>query len=337
MATRTGRLTGKEKAAILLIALGTESASEIYKHLREEEIEQLTLEIANLRKVDSEVKDSVIEEFYEMCLAQNYIAEGGIEYAKEILKKALGEQKAIELINKLTSSLQVRPFDFARKADPAQLLNFIQNEHPQTIALILAYLKPEQAAIILSSLSLEKQADVAARIATMDSTSPEIIKEVERILENKLASMVTSDFTSAGGIETIVDILLSVDRGTEKHIMESLEMRDDELAEEIKKRMFVFEDIVKLDNRSVQRFLREVDNNDLALALKSTSEEVANVIFSNMSKRLQEMIKEDMEFMGPVRLRDVEEAQQRIVNVIRRLEDAGEIVVSRGGGDEIVV
>ncbi len=337
MATRTGRLTGKEKAAILLIALGTESASEIYKHLREEEIEQLTLEIANLRKVDSEVKDSVIEEFYEMCLVQNYIAEGGIEYAKEILKKALGEQKAIELINKLTSSLQVRPFDFARKADPAQLLNFIQNEHPQTIALILAYLKPEQAAIILSSLSLEKQADVAARIATMDSTSPEIIKEVERILENKLASMVTSDFTSAGGIETIVDILLSVDRGTEKHIMESLEMRDDELAEEIKKRMFVFEDIVKLDHRSVQRFLREVDNNDLALALKSTSEEVANVIFSNMSKRLQEMIKEDMEFMGPVRLRDVEEAQQRIVNVIRRLEDAGEIVVSRGGGDEIVV
>ncbi|NLN42430.1 MAG: flagellar motor switch protein FliG [Clostridiales bacterium] len=337
MATRTGRLTGKEKAAILLIALGTESASEIYKHLREEEIEQLTLEIANLRKVDSEVKDSVIEEFYEMCLVQNYIAEGGIEYAKEILKKALGEQKAIELINKLTSSLQVRPFDFARKADPAQLLNFIQNEHPQTIALILAYLRPEQAAIILSSLSLEKQADVAARIATMDSTSPEIIKEVERILENKLASMVTSDFTSAGGIETIVDILLSVDRGTEKHIMESLEMRDDELAEEIKKRMFVFEDIVKLDNRSVQRFLREVDNNDLTLALKSTSEEVANVIFSNMSKRLQEMIKEDMEFMGPVRLRDVEEAQQRIVNVIRRLEDAGEIVVSRGGGDEIVV
>lgn len=337
MATRTGRLTGKEKAAILLIALGTETASEVYKHLREEEIEQLTLEIANLRKIDSEVKDEIIEEFYEMCLAQNYIAEGGIEYAKEILKKALGEQKAIELINKLTSSLQVRPFDFARKADPAQLLNFIQNEHPQTIALILAYLRPEQAATILSSLPQEKQADVAARIATMDSTSPEIIKEVERILENKLASMVTSDFTSAGGIGTIVDILLAVDRGTEKHIMESLEMRDDELAEEIKKRMFVFEDIVKLDNRSVQRFLREVDNNDLALALKSTSQEVANVIFSNMSKRLQEMIKEDMEFMGPVRLRDVEEAQQRIVNVIRRLEDAGEIVVARGGGDEIVV
>ena len=337
MARNKGTLTGKEKAAVLLITLGTERASEIYKHLKEEEIEQLTLEIANLRKIDSEIKDNIIEEFYEICLAKNYIAEGGIGYAKEVLEKALGDQKALELINKLTSSLQVRPFDFARKADPAQLLNFIQNEHPQTIALIMAYLKPEQAAIILSSLSLEKQAEVASRIATMDSTSPEVIKEVERILEKKLSSMVTSDFTTAGGIEAIVEILLSVDRGTEKHIMESLEMKDSELAEEIKRRMFVFEDIVTLDNRSVQRFLREVDNSDLALALKSSSEEVSRIIFSNMSKRLQDMLKEDMEFMGPVRLRDVEEAQQKIVNIIRRLEDAGEIVVSRGGGDEIIV
>lgn len=337
MARGKGALTGREKAAILLVSLGTERASGIYKHLKEEEIEQLTLEIANLRKIDSEVKEDVLEEFYEICLAKNYIAEGGIEYAKEILEKALGGQKALELINKLTSSLQVRPFDFARKADPTQLLNFIQNEHPQTIALIMAYLRPQQAAIILSSLPLEKQAEVASRIATMDSTSPEIIKEVERILERKLSSMVTSDFTTAGGIESIVEILLSVDRGTEKHIMESLEMEDSELAEEIKRRMFVFEDIVTLDNRSVQRFLREVDNNDLALALKSSSEEVSKVIFSNMSKRLQDMLKEDMEFMGPVRLRDVEDAQQRIVNIVRSLEDAGEIVVSRGGGDEIIV
>ncbi len=337
MARGRGTLTGKEKAAILLISFGTERASEIYKHLKEEEIEQLTLEIANLRRVDSDIKEDVIEEFYEICLAKNYIAEGGIGYAKEVLEKALGGQKALDLINKLTSSLQVRPFDFARKADPTQLLNFIQNEHPQTIALIMAYLRPEQAAIILSSLPLDKQAEVASRIATMNSTSPEIIKEVERILEKKLSSMVTSDFTSAGGIGTIVEILLSVDRGTEKHIMESLEMKDSELAEEIKRRMFVFEDIVTLDNRSVQRFLREVDNNDLALALKSSSEEVSKVIFSNMSKRLQEMVKEDMEFMGPVRLRDVEDAQQRIVNIIRRLEDEGEIVVSRGGGDEIIV
>ena len=337
MARNRGTLTGREKAAILLISLGTERASQIYKHLKEEEIEQLTLEIANLRKVDSDVKDAILEEFYEICLAKNYIAEGGIGYAKEVLEKALGGQKALELINKLTSSLQVRPFDFARKADPTQLLNFIQNEHPQTIALIMAYLSPQQAAIILSALPMEKQAEVASRIAMMDSTSPEIIKEIERILEKKLSSMVTSDFTTAGGIEDIVDILLSVDRGTEKHIMESLEMRDSELAEEIKRRMFVFEDIVTLDNRSVQRFLREVDNNDLALALKTASEEVNRVIFSNISKRLQDMLKEDMEFMGPVRLRDVEDAQQKIVNIIRRLEDAGEIVVSRGGGDEIIV
>lgn len=337
MARRKTGLSGKEKAAILLVALGTERASNIYKHLREDEIEQLTLEIANLRKIDPETKQQVLEEFYEICVAQKYIDEGGIEYAKEVLERALGSQKALELINKLTSSLQVRPFDFARKADPAQLLNFIQNEHPQTIALILAYLRPEQAAVILSALPQEKQADVASRIAMMDRTSPEVIKEVERVLEKKLSSMVTSDFTAAGGIQSVVDILLSVDRGTEKHIMESLEIEDSELAEEIKKRMFVFEDIVSLDNRSIQRFLREVDNNDLALALKGSSEDVAQVIFSNMSKRLQEMIKEDMEFMGPVRLRDVEEAQQKIVNIIRRLEDAGEIVIARGGGDEIIV
>lgn len=337
MARNKGGLSGREKAAILLVALGTDRASNIYKYLNEDEIEQLTLEIANLRKIDSETKEKILEEFYEICLAQNYIDEGGIEYAKEVLEKAVGSQKALELINKLTSSLQVRPFDFARKADPAQLLNFIQNEHSQTIALILAYLRPEQAAVILSALPEEKQADVASRIAMMDRTSPEVIKEVERVLEKKLSSMVTSDYTTAGGIQAVVDILLSIDRGTEKNIMESLEVQDSELAEEIKKRMFVFEDIVSLDNRSIQRFLREVDNNDLALALKGSSEDVSKVIFANMSKRLQDMIKEDMQFMGPVRLRDVEEAQQKIVNIIRRLEDAGEIIISRGGGDEIIV
>ncbi|WP_129722541.1 flagellar motor switch protein FliG [Xylanivirga thermophila] len=332
-----GELSGREKAAILLITLGSNSASEIYKYLNEDEIEQLTLEIANMRKVEPETKDTVLEEFYDMCLAQNYIAEGGIGYAKEVLERALGNEKAVELINKLTSSLQVRPFDFARKADPSQLLNFIQDEHPQTIALILAYLSPQQSAAILSALPPEKQSDVASRIALMDRTSPDVVKDVERVLEKKLSSMVTSDFTTAGGVQSVVDILLSVDRGTEKHIMETLEIKNSELAEEIKKRMFVFEDIVTLDNRSIQRFLREVDNNDLALALKGSSSDVSKVIFSNMSKRLQEMIKEDIEFMGPVRLRDVEEAQQRIVNIIRRLEDAGEIVIARGGGDEVIV
>jgi flagellar motor switch protein FliG len=337
MARVRGALTGREKAAILLIALGKERASQIYKHLTEDVIEQLTLEIANLSRVDSDIKNQVIEEFYQLCLAQNYIAEGGIVYAREILERALGSQKALEIINRLTSSLQVRPFDFVRKAEPSQILNFIQNEHPQTIALILAYLQPQQSAAIISSLPQEKQVDVATRIALMDRTSPDVIKEVERILEKKLSSMLTTDFTNAGGVQALVDILLSVDRGTEKYIMENLELRDSELAEEIRQRMFVFEDIVTLDNRSIQRFLREVDNNDLILALKGASEEVSRVIFANMSKRLQDMIKEDMEYLGPVRLRDVENAQQRIVNIIRQLEEAGEIIISRGGGDEIIV
>lgn len=329
--------SGREKAAMLLISLGPEKSAEIFKHLKEEEIEQLTLEIANIRTVTPEEKEKVLEEFYQICLAQEYIAEGGIGYAKEILEKALGTQKALEVINKLTVSLQVRPFDFVRKADPAQLLNFIQKEHSQTIALILAYLKPQQASAVLSALPQDKQADVARRIATMDRTSPEVIKEVERILEKNLSSLVTEDFTAAGGVQAIVDILNSVDRGTEKYIMETLEIEDTDLAEEIKKRMFVFEDILSLDNRSIQRFLRDVENNQLAVALKGATEEVQKVIFANMSKRMAEMIKEDIEFMGPVRLKDVEEAQQKIVNVIRKLEDAGEIVISRGGGDEIIV
>lgn len=334
--TKTDR-SGREKAAMLLISLGPEKSAEIFKHLKEEEIEQLTLEIANIRTVAPEDKEKILDEFYQICLAQEYIAEGGIGYAKDILEKALGTQKALEVINKLTVSLQVRPFDFVRKADPAQLLNFIQNEHPQTIALILAYLKPQQSSIVLSALAQEKQADVARRIATMDRTSPEIIKEVERVLEKKLSSLVTEDYTAAGGVQAIVDILNSVDRGTEKYIMETLEIEDTDLAEEIKKRMFVFEDVLTLDNRSIQRFLREVDNNQLAIALKGSTDEVQKTIFSNMSKRLVDMIKEDIEFMGPVRLKDVEEAQQKIVNVIRKLEDAGEIVISRGGGDEIIV
>jgi len=329
--------SGKEKAAMLLISLGPERSAEIFKQLKEEEIEQLTLEIANIKTVLPEEKEKVMAEFYQICVAQQYIAEGGIGYAKEILEKALGSQRAVDVINKLTVSLQVRPFDFVRKADPSQLLNSIQNEHAQTIALILSYLKAGQAAIVLSALPQDKQADVAKRIATMDRTSPEVIKEVEKILEKKLASFATEDFTAAGGVQSIVDILNSVDRGTEKHIMETLEIEDTELAEEIRKRMFVFEDILNLDNRAIQRFLREVENNQLAIALKGATDEVQKVIFSNMSKRLAEMIKEDMDFMGPVRLKDVEESQQKIVNIIRKLEDAGEIVISRGGGDEIVV
>ena len=329
--------TGKEKAAMLLIALGPELSSDVFKQLKEEEIEQLTLEIANIRSVTPNDKDIIMEEFYQMCLAQDYIAEGGIGYAKDILEKALGAEKSMEIINRLTVSLQVRPFEFIRKTDASQVLNFLQNEHPQQIALILAYLRQTQSAEVLSALPQDKQADVAKRVAVMDRTSPEIIKEVERVLEKKLSSLVLEDYTATGGLQSIVDILNSVDRGTEKHIMETLEIEDSELAEEIRKRMFVFEDILQLDNRSIQRFLREIDNSQMAIALKGATEEVQDAIYGNMSKRLSDMIKEDIDFMGPVRLKDVEEAQQKIVNVIRKLEDSGEIIISRGGGDEIIV
>ena len=333
----TEEYNGIQKAAILLIALGPEKSASIFKHLKEDEIEELTLEIANTRSVSPQTKESVLNEFYEVCLAQQYIAEGGIGYAKELLDKALGSDKAQEVITKLTASLQVRPFEFVRKTDPSQVLNFIQDEHPQTIAMILSYLSPAQSAMILGALTPEKQADVAKRIAKMDRTSPDVIKEVERVLERKLSSLINQDYTIVGGVDAIVGILNTVDRGTEKHIMESLEIEEPELADEIRKKMFVFEDILLLDDRAIQRVLRDVDNNDLAVALKGANEEVQNVIFKNLSKRLAAMIREDMEFMGPVRMKDVEEAQQKIVGIIRKLEDSAEIVISRGGGDEIIV
>lgn len=337
MASKKKELSGREKAAILLISLGPDVSAQVYKHLSEEEIEKLTLEIASVRKVDSTTKEEIIEQFHHLAIAQDYITQGGIGYAKNVLEKALGEQQAMEIINRLTSTLQVKPFDFARKADAGQILNFIQNEHPQTIALILSYLESVQAAQILSELPQEMQADIAKRIALMDSTSPEIINEVENILERKLSATVTQDYTKTGGIETVVEVLNSVDRSTERTILDALEIQDPELAEEIKKRMFVFEDIVTLDNRSIQRVIRDVENEDLQLSLKVANDEVKDVVFKNMSQRMVETFKDEMEFMGPVRLRDVEEAQSRIVAVIRRLEEAGEIVIARGGGDDIIV
>ncbi|MGI6435381.1 MAG: flagellar motor switch protein FliG [Syntrophomonadaceae bacterium] len=330
-------LSGKQKAANFLIFLGPEKSAQIFKYMSEEEIEQLTLEIANIRQIPAERMDEIFREFFEMCLARHFIGKGGIAYAKEILEKAYGVEKTNEIISRISASLQVRPFDFMRKTEPAQLLNFIQGEHPQTIALILAYLDPEKASSILGALPTERQAEVAKRIALMDTTSPEIIKEVENVLERKLSTIGPQELSNAGGVKSVVQILNLVDRGTEKTILEALEVQDPELAEDIKKLMFVFEDIVLIDDRSVQRMLRDVESQDLSLALKGSSSEVSNKIFGNMSSRAAEMLKEDMEFMGPVRLRDVEEAQQRIVNVIRRLEETGEIVVARGGGDEIIV
>ncbi len=331
------KLTGRQKAAMLIISLGPEKSASIMQHLSDEEIEQITLEIANVRTIKAEDLDKVLEEFSQLYMASQYISQGGVDYAKQVLEKALGNEKALFIINRLSSNLQIKPFDFLRKADPSQLLNFIQGEHPQTIALIVSYLDPQQSAAILSALPAETQADVARRIAIMDRTSPEIIKEVESILERKITSIGTQDYTSAGGIKSIVNILNQVDRSTEKTIMETLDLQDPDLAEEIKKLMFVFEDIIRLDDRSIQLVLREVDSKDMALAIKGSSDEVGEKIKHNMSKRAAKMLEEDIEFLGPVRLRDVEDAQQRIVNVIRRLEDSGEIVISRGGGDELIV
>jgi len=329
--------TGRQKAAIFLVTIGSEISAEIFKYLREDEIETLTFEIARLETIEPEQKDAILQEFHELMMANQFISTGGIDFARELLEKSLGSQKAIDIINRLTSSLQVRPFDFIRRTDPAHLLNFIQQEHPQTIALILAYLEPNKASVILQNLPHEVQSDVARRIATMDRTSPEVLREVERVLEKKLSTLSSEDYSAAGGVESIVEILNLVDRASEKQIIEALEDEDPELAEEIKKRMFVFEDIVMLDDRSIQKVMREVDSQELAKALKSVDTEVQDKIFRNMSKRAAGMLKEDMEYMGPVRLKDVEEAQQKIVSIIRHLEDTGEIVIARAGEDEMVV
>ena len=331
------KLTGKEKAAILLIALGQDISKEVFKYLESEEIGELYLQIAKTTKVSSEMKDRVFEEFNELMLAQQYLAQGGITYARELLQSALGESKAVEIITKLTSSLQVRPFDFIQKTESEQILNFIQGEHPQIIALIVSYLPANKAGEIFRNLPEEKQIDIARRIASMERTSPEMIREVERVLERKLSTVVGQDYTSAGGLDTLIEMLANVDRGTEKTIIESLSETDPELAEEIRKRMFVFEDIILLDDRGVQQILKSVESKDLSLALKGSSEDVSEKIFKNMSKRAADMLREDMEFAGPVRVKDVQEAQQKIVNVIRKLEETGEIIIARGGEDEMIV
>lgn len=329
-------LNGIQKAAILMIALGPDKSAKIVQHLGEAEIDQLTLEMSNVHKISAEQRDTVVDEFHQMCIANDYIAQGGIEYARDVLERALGEQKAFDIISRLSSSLKMRPFDLVRRTDPKQLLSFIQGEHPQTIALIMTHLPADKAATILSSLPHDKQADITRRIALMGRTSPDVLKEIEKILERKISSLAPTDYTTSGGIQSVVDILNRSDPGTLKVVMEALEMDDPELAEQVKRQMFVFEDIVMLDDRGIQLVLREVDSKDLALAIKGSNPEVGEKIMQNMSARASQMLKEDIEFMGPVRLRDVEDAQQRIVKVIRRLEESGAIVISRGGGDELI-
>jgi flagellar motor switch protein FliG len=330
-------MSSKQKAAIILMCLGPELSGKVIRHFDEDQIEQLTLEVARLDKVSSEQREAIISEFYDLALAQEYIAEGGVEHAKSLLESAFGEQKANQIVARIVQAMQVVPFDFLKKADPAQVLSFIQDEHPQTIALILAYMPINNAALILGKLPSELRADVAGRIAMMDQTPPEVIRRVEQVLEKKVSSILNQEMTKAGGPKALVDLLNRVDRSTERLIMDSLAERNPELAESVKNMMFVFEDIVQLDDRAVQQILKEVDLKELATALKGVNAEVQNKVFRNMSERAVGMLKEDMEFMGPVRLKVVEDAQQKIVGVIRRLEEAGELTIGRGGEEDVLV
>lgn len=334
---KRGDISGRRRAAILMVSLGPEIASEVYKHLSDDEIEQITVEVATVGTVPRVVSDEVVEEFYHTALAQEYVKTGGVTMARTILEKALGPQKANDIIGRLQGALTVSPFDFLKKIDASSILNIIANEHPQTIALIVSHLEYEQGAAIISALPPEVQSDVALRIATMDQTTPEVIQDVERVLERKIANVLSQDLTAVGGVEALAELLNRVDRQTEKSIFETMEENSPELAEEIKKLMFLFEDIGTLDDRSIQQILKEVDPKELSIALKGASDEVKERIFRNMSSRAGDMIKEEMEFMGPVRLRNVEEAQQRIVAIVRRLEETGEIVVARGGEEDMMI
>ncbi len=330
-------LAPRQKAAVLMVLLGKEYSSQIYKFLSQEEIEQLTLAITNLDRVDSAVSDEVLEEFHDISLAQKYVTEGGMDYARDVLVAAMGAEQADALLGRLTSSLQVRPFDFVRRADSAQVFNFIQNEHPQTIALVLSYLDTSRASMILSSLPRDMQAQVIKRIARMGIVSPDYIREAERVLERKFGSVGYTANVTVGGIDTIVEILNSVDRGTESFILGAIEQEDPDLAEEIHTKLFVFEDLIKLTDVALQKVLKEVDNDVLTIALKSATEQITQKIFKNVSKHMREIIEENMKFMGPVRVKDVESAQQKIVNVVRRLEDAGVIDVARGGREDEII
>lgn len=337
MTVNIDKFTGRQKAAMLLLFLGPEHASSVFKSLDEEQIEQITLEIAKLQNVGRDVIDAVIEEFFDLLQANQYLAQGGVRAAQALLERALGPERAAETIQRLTSSFRVKPFDIARSADPAQLYNLIQNEHPQTVALIMGYLQSDNAAAILKQFPQETQVEVVKRLAMMDRTSPDTIKEVESILEKKLSLVIDEGVARVGGVDPVVSILNLVERSTEKQIIEQLEIENPDLAEEIKRRMFVFEDVILIDDRGIQRIIREVDMKDLALALKGGGEDVKTKFVRNMSKRAGQMLVDDMEFLGPVRIRDVEDAQQKIVNVIRKLEDAGEIIITRGGGEETII
>ncbi len=328
--------TTMQKAAMVISVLGTENASQVFKYFTDDEIERMTLEVAKMDYWPMEVVDEVLNDFYEICLTQKVISEGGVEYAREILEKAFGAQAASALFDKITKQLKTKAFAFVRRADYKNLLAIVQNEHPQTIALILSYARSDHASAILSELPKDIRIEVVERIAKMESASPDVIKSIESTLEKKFANLVTTESMEVGGVNYIADVLNKVERSTEKFIFDELNLRDPKLAEEIRQKMFVFEDIVHLDTMSIQAFIPQVEPKDLAIAIKGSTAEVAEVIYANMSARSKESTQTDVEYLHNVRMRDVEEAQQRIVSIIRRLEDEGKLTISKGASDEII-
>lgn len=331
------RLGGAKKVAILMMSLGASEAATLLRHMRRDEVEAITVEIANLKKVDPSLQGEVLTEFYHLSQAEVKIAEGGVDLAREILERAFDHGRADDIMRRLTTFLQRRPFESLRKADASQIMSFIMNEHPQTIAVLLAYMDPNQASEVLSALTPDLQSDVARRIALMGRAAPEVIKEIEALIEKKLSNLAADEVLGAGGVNAIVPILNNTDRSSERAILARLEEFDPELADEIRNRMFVFENIVQIDDRSMQKVLRRVDNKTLSLALKGTPSDVSNKVMKNLSQKAAELLKEDMAVLGPVRIRDVEQAQREVVNIIRQLEDQGELVLSRGERDDFVV
>ena len=328
-------MTSTQKVAALLILLGPTTASEVLKNISDEDLlEQITLEIASLNKVPSDILTDILEEFRALFQASTYISSGGINYAKQLLELTYGESQAEKMLNKLMTMMNSNPFQFFNEADPGQLATSFQNENPQLIALIMAYLKPEHSAKVLNYLPPETQAQVAMKIADMETTNPEILGEIEKIVENKFSSVMVQDFSKAGGIDTLANILNCSDRNTEKNVIELLEVENPSLAEEVRELMFVFEDIINLDDRAIQRILREVDTKDLALSLKGTKADLKEKIFRNMSDRAQEMLQDEIEYLGPVRAREVQEVQTKIIGIIRNLEVFREIVIYRGENNE---
>ncbi len=331
-------MTPQQRAAVALVAFGPEVSALVLKGLNEQELEKITVEIANLRDVPPKIEEKVIDECHQIFIARQYISQGGVDYASQILEKALGKAKAREILHRLESSFQAKGFSLLRDIDAKQLSGFFQNEHPQTTALILTQLSPNQAAAVLSELAPELQAEVSLRIAMMEKISPEILKEIEATLESHFGASSGRDLSVSGGAKTIAEILNLIDSTAEKNILQSLEAEDPDLAAEIKNMMFIFDDLILLDDRSIQRLLKEIETKDLSIALKAASDEVKNKIFSNVSERVATMIQEEMEFMGPTRLSDVEAAQGRIVEAVRHLEEEGQIIIAgRGGKEDMIV